>query len=64
MMHGKKHSGPLGRFFLEVSVVLLTVARADIGSLLPTRYQPKPGEWEEGTMGHCFTEEVTEVGRG
>lgn len=50
MMHGKKHSGPLGKFFLEVSVLLLTIVRADLESLLPSRHRSKPRECEEGTL--------------
>lgn len=49
-MHGKKHSGPFGRFFLEVSLLWLTVVRADLESLLPSRHQSKPKEREEDTL--------------
>lgn len=42
-----KQSSPLGRFFLVVSVVLLTIVRTDSEALMPTRHQSKPSEHEE-----------------
>ena len=50
MMHDKKHSGSIGRVFLEVPVLWLTIVRADMDSLLPSRHLSKPKECEEGTL--------------
>lgn len=50
MMHDKKKCSPLSRFFLEVSVVLLTILRADIALLIPTSHRSKPSEHAEDAM--------------
>ena len=64
MMHGKKHSGPLGRFFLEVSVVLLTVAELTSGPYSPPGIGLNRGNGKKALWAIVLQKRLLKLGEG